>query len=164
MSQADNPYSVAPGRVDDHSVDSDTIAGNAETQQLLKQTRPWVLTMGIVLILIGVLVVIGGLAMIAFSFVAASNAPGGAEVGIIGGAAVLYFAMGVLYFVAATYLVKFAKYISDYVYHPTHDNLNAALGTQKSFWKFVVITFIVTIAVYMLCFVGLMAFGFAARI
>ncbi len=138
---------------------TDSAAGNEQTLLLLKQTRPWVFAMGILGLIFGVLVAIGGLAMV---FVGAAADGGPMEMGMFVGMAVMYLLLGVLYFFPGMYLISYGRRIGDYMVDASHENLNAALKSQKSFWKFVGMMVIVIFVLYVAAIVVATVVGVAA--
>ena len=122
----------------------------------MKQTRPWVLFLGILGFIAAGLMVLGGLGMLI-----AGSAMGKAE---MGGLAALYIVLAVFYIFPSLYLYRYAGSIklllSGYGVHA----LEEALGHQKSFWKLVGILTAVMMVLY---FVGIMvavAVGAAAAL
>ena len=139
------------------------LAGNDQTRLLLKQTRPWVSAMGILTIVFGVLGTLGGIGMIVFGLFAGQGG-GPREMGMFAGVAVVYVLFGILYLVPGFYLISYSRRIRDYMIQPSHDNLNAALKAQKSFWKFVGMLILVMFVMYVLMFLGMIIFGAASQV
>lgn len=154
--QSDNPFmpsaEIAP------TAGSNSVAGNEQTLLLLRQTRPWVIAMGILGIIFGVLVALGGIGM---AFVGAAAEGGPMEMGMFAGMAVMYVLLGVLYFFPGLYLISYGRRIGAYMAQPSHENLNAALKSQKSFWKFVGMMVLVIFVLYVAAIVVVMLVGFA---
>jgi hypothetical protein len=122
----------------------------------MKQTRPWVLFLGILGFIAAGLMILGGLGMLI-----AGSAMGKGEMGLLAG---LYILLAVFYISPSLYLYRYAGSIklllSGYGVHA----LEEALGHQKSFWKLVGILTAVMMVLY---FVGIMvavAVGAAAAL
>ncbi len=124
--------------------------GGGETALILQQTRPWTLTIGVLMIIAAAFMVLGGISMLFVS--AAGNQP--AMMGLAG----LYLVMAALYVIPAMLLLKYSSRISDYVASPDTAKLNSALSSQKSFWKFCGIAALVMVGLYALMFVGMIGF------
>ncbi|MCA9216343.1 MAG: hypothetical protein KDB27_24915 [Planctomycetales bacterium] len=123
------------------------IVGDNETAQLLSQTRPWTLTIGILMIIGSAFMVLGGLGMVVMSLAGAGGAAGPQVFGLTA-IGVFYLVIAALYVIPAMLLLKYSRRISDYVGSPTVSNLNAAIGAQKSFWRFCGIAALLLIVVY----------------
>jgi len=127
----------------------------------LRQTRPWVLMMGILSFICAGLTILGGLA---FAGLMAFGGAGGPFTGGMGIAmVVIYLIMGVLYIFPGIFLVRYANKISALLSNPTTAGLEAALMAQKSFWKFVGISVLVVVGMYLLIIIGGMFVGIASN-
>jgi hypothetical protein len=119
----------------------------------MRQTRPWVLFLGILGFIGAGFMVLGGLGMLV-----AGSAIGGGEMGAI---AIVYIVMAVFYIFPSLYLYRYASSIkmlmSGYGVHA----LEEALSHQKSFWKLVGICTAVMMVLYFVGFIVLMAVGAA---
>jgi len=122
-----------------------SVATTPKTVAMLRQTKPWVRFMSI-------LMFIGAAFMIIFGLVAG-------VVGIAGGAfegavfLILYPLMGLLYIFPALFLFRYASRIRDFMAHGLSENLDAALEAQKSFWKFIGILTLIILGIYAVIFV-----------
>lgn len=121
--------------------------GDQETIRLLKQTRPWTLTIAILLFVTAVFMILGGV----FIFLSAIMSP--RQMGGMGAfqmltMGIVYPLIAFIYVVPAVYLIRYSSGISKYANESTTVNLNSALRSQKSFWKFCGITIIVVIGLY----------------
>ena len=112
----------------------------------LVKTRPWVLLIGIVMIVGCVFMVFGGLAMFALGNVAGFGAEG---LGPMAGAGVgaAYLVLAVLYFFPALYLVRYAGAIKR-IGPANPAAMEEALARQASFWRLVGILTAVLIGLY----------------
>ena len=152
-SQSENPFMPSATL---NATDGLSESGNQQTHLLLKQTRPWVSALGILAIVFGVLGILGGVGMV---FVGIFNVGGvRGSIGAWAGIAVMYTIFGVLYFFPGYFLISYSRRIKDYLAKPTHENLNAALKAQKSFWKFVGMSILITFVVYVVMFIGMIGF------
>ncbi len=71
---------------------------------------------------------------------------------------VIYLIFGVIYFIPTFKLNQYASKIKLLVHAPSEKNLVEALDKQRSFWKVVGIFMILTIALYILAIIGIVAF------
>jgi len=112
----------------------------------LVKTRPWVLLIGIVMIVGCVFMVFGGLAMFALGNIAGFGAEG---LGPMAGAGVgaAYLVLAVLYFFPALYLVRYAGAIKR-IGPANPAAMEEALARQASFWRLVGILTTVLIGLY----------------
>jgi hypothetical protein len=146
--------------------------GGAITEVVLKHlkgTKGWVKLMAILCFMLGGLMVMGGLAFLAFglfgsSLVAAMGDQGSQLAGIggaIGGAVIglVYAALGAIYFVPGFKLWNYASTIEDLLKDRAVVTLEKALDYQRSFWKFVGVFTIVMISLYVLLIVGMVIFA-----
>ena len=114
--------------------------------RLLKQTGPWTLTIGILMFIGSAFMVLAAIGMIAFGSIGGA----GMQIGMAVTVGIFYLVLAVFYVVPAVLLVRYSKRISEYVTAPDTAKLNAAIGTQKSFWKFCGIGALVMIGLYVL--------------
>jgi hypothetical protein len=128
-----------------------TGAVTAKTVEMLRQTRPWVRFLAVLgFIFAGLMLVVGvfgGLAGVA----------AGGPTGLI---AVLYIPLALIYLVPAIYLNRYAGRIREFEASPRLEQLDNALGAQKSFWRFVGIMMAVLLGLYLLLAVGLIVAAF----
>jgi len=140
--------------------------------EALRQTRPWVLFLAILGIIVTGLMLLGGLFMIAGGAVAVTQAsstmgPGGPKAaGFMGGlmtfAAVMYLVLAVLYLYPINKLFKYAGAIARLSRSGAVRDLEDALQQQKSFWKFIGIMVIVIFTLYILVFIAVFVMGVGA--
>ena len=110
--------------------------------EMLRQTRPWVLFIGIVLLVIGALAVVG--AAVGAAVVATQQGPTDAIF------FVAYLVVGLIYAFPGLYLWRYAARIRGVVNLRSSEHLEAALEAQKSFWRLVGILFALVIGLYFL--------------
>jgi hypothetical protein len=164
-----NPYNVPAANPFGQSTLSGGEAITAGVLKQLKGTKGWVKLMAIMMFLLGGLMVMGGLAFLAFglfgsSVMAAMGEQGNQLAGIggaIGGAVIglLYAGLGAIYFVPGFKLWGYASSIEDLLKDRAVVTLEKALDYQRSFWKFVGVLTIVMISLYVLVFAGMVIFG-----
>lgn len=120
----------------------------------LRATKPWVRFMSIMSFIGAGLMVLLGLFMILMPI-----APGmkGFGVGPIVG--LIYIAMAAIYIAPAVFLHRFASAIGDLMVGGGDVALEAALGSQKSFWRFVGILTLVVVCIYALIIVVAISVG-----
>ena len=113
------------------------------TIEFLKQTKPWVRFIAVLmfigcalLVLAALVVIVAGAAFTDFGRV--FTVPLG----------IMYFLLGLLYFVPALFLFRYADAIENLMRRKTSDALESALEHQKSFWKFVGILTVILLIAY----------------
>ena len=130
--------------------------------EMLRQTAPWARLIAILLFIFSGLMLIGGLFMGAGSLLALVSTRSGA--GGMPGAMLLVISMvyliaGVLYFIPALYLNRYASGIGRLRAYAREDVLESTLEAQKSFWRFCGIATTIVLGAYALVFVGAMIFA-----
>ncbi len=112
---------------------------------LLKQTRPWVLV-------IAVLLAIGaGLTLSrSFTFGLASLFPDSYGEVVATTIAVRFLALGSVYAVLAAMLFRYSGHVTRYIETPTVGYLSEAIKAQKSIWRFSGIAGLSLIALYLI--------------
>lgn len=112
----------------------------------LVRTRPWVLFMG-VLVMIGCgFLVLGAIAMMALGgFAGLENNSFGALGGAI---AVVYLLMALLYFFPGLYLLRYGGAIGEMRVRASTVAIENALRQQLSFWRFVGILAAIIVGLY----------------
>jgi len=105
--------------------------------EYLKQTKPWVRFISILLfigtgflILAGLFITVGG----SFLSERFGSGLGGMPIALIG---LLYAALGVLYIIPAVFLFRYATGIQKALTVDLMSGMEDALRSQKSFWRFV---------------------------
>jgi hypothetical protein len=112
----------------------------------LRATKPWVRFISILMFISVGFMFLGGLAMMFLG--AMSSAPGmqgnafGPMIGII------YFIFGGLYLAPAYFLHQYASSIGDFLKGGGDSAMETALGSQKSFWRFIGILMLVIFCIY----------------
>jgi hypothetical protein len=133
-------------------------AVTVNTVELLRQTRPWVLFISIVMFIgIGLLSLLGlGGILVTVGLGSKVGGGRGAVAGMAGGGLMfgVFFIEAVIMFFPALFLIKYAFAIKRLTVSGGAADLEAALAVQKSFWKFTGIMLIVIIAIY----IALLAF------
>lgn len=113
----------------------------------LRATKPWVRFMSIIMFISVGFMFLAGLLMMFMP----SSGMGGIGFGPVVG--FIYFIMGGLYIVPGYFLHQFASSIGDFLNGGGDSAMENALGSQKSFWRFVGILTLVVIGIYVLVFV-----------
>lgn len=162
-----NPYSPPSANIvagvdtamagDGHMVSTTVI-------QLLRRTKTWVRVVGVFMWLGVGLMVLGsiGMGVMSLTMGDAAGAGGASRFGSSAamlGMTLLYLVLAGLYVLPATKLWNYGSRIDDLLHSRSNTDLEAALDAQRGFWTFVGVSFLVMIALYVLAFVGLVAFG-----
>lgn len=125
-----------------------------QATQHLRGTRPWVLFMSILMFIGAGFMVIGGLGAIAMGGMRGMfNGPMAVVIGLA------YIVMAAICGVMAYLLLAYAGAIKRFAFSQRSHDLEAALGAQKSFWKFVGILTIVVISLYLVVILIAMVVG-----
>lgn len=121
---------------------------SARTIHHLRQTRPWVLLLSILGLVVTGLLAIGAVVMGVMGF---SAGRGGSAFGAAG--LFVYLLLAALCFFPSWFLLRFSSRISGLLARGQHADLEAAMGAQKTFWQ---LTGIIVLVVFIL-YVGLIA-------
>jgi hypothetical protein len=133
------------------------MAAPAGVQHALSGTKPWVRLISILgFISAGFMIVLGGLGAL-FGSALGEMPPGMSAVFLI------YPVMGVVYLVPSLYLFRYASRIGDYLRGGEEGQLQLALETQRSFWRFVGILCVVAIVLSVAMMVVALAIPFVLR-
>lgn len=138
---------------------------SAQTVLLMQQTRPWVLLLGVIGMIVSVLMLLGGLGMMTLGAFATSGSstPAAASVGLLAGMAVMYAILAFLYIYPSLKLIRYAGAIGRLTRSGRLADLEAALLEQKSFWKYtgmlMLLMIIAYIAVIAIAGVGIFTAG-----
>lgn len=116
----------------------------------LQATKPWVRLISIIMFISVGLMFLGGVAMFLIPSPPGMRG-GGAFFGPIIG--IIYIIFGALYIIPAYFLHQYASSINDLLKGGGDSAMENALGSQKSFWRFVGILTLIIIALYALFFV-----------
>jgi uncharacterized membrane protein YidH (DUF202 family) len=117
--------------------------------EMLRQTRPWVMFLGILSFVASALALLVGVGM-AIMGLAMAGATSNPFTGLIG---FIYIPLGLVYIYPGVKLVKYGSAIGRLMETRTSFDLEDALTQQKSMWKFSGISAIVIIVLYVLLFV-----------
>ena len=118
----------------------------------LRATKPWVRFMSVISFVMSGFMILGGVIIM---FMPA--APGMGAFGPVLG--IVYILLAGLYIAPAYFLHQFASSIGTLMQGGGDVAMEAALGSQKSFWRFVGIMTLVVICLYGLFFVIAILFG-----
>lgn len=123
--------------------------------EMLRQTRPWVIFLGVLCFIGSALMLLVGVGVAIMGLVAASatSSPATAFLGFI------YIPLGLVYIYPGLKLVKYGSAIGRLVETRASFDLEDALTQQKSMWKFSGISAIVMIVLYILMFVIMIGVG-----
>jgi hypothetical protein len=138
-----NPYQSPSTPRSQWEVQSDVEAVFHEAAQTLAQTKPWVrflAVVGFLMFAISILGIVGMGIMLAMQ----PASPDGMMMML----AVLPIAV-LVYFIPSLLLWNYASRIADFLIDKSSQALAAAVGAQRSFWKYVGITSAVGIILYM---------------
>lgn len=123
--------------------------------ELMGKTRPWVMLLAILgLLITGLLMVIGVIG--AIGMMAAGQ---GAE---MAGLALVYLFLAIFYFFPCFFLLKYAKAIKRLTSGGGPDALEEAIERQYIFWRLIGIITLVFVMIYALILVGVVAMGIFA--
>lgn len=113
----------------------------------LRATKPWVRFMSVIMFIsVGLMFLLGAAMMLMPSPAGMRSVGFGPIVGII------YFIIGAFYLVPGYFLHQYASSIQDFLNGGGDSAMENALGSQKSFWRFVGILTLVVICLYALVF------------
>ena len=115
--------------------------------EMLRQTKPWVRFISVMLFLGAAFIALAGLFVMGGGISEAMPGGIGAFLGFI------YIAMAFLYIVPAVFLWMYADRIGVFLRDRSPGRLASALAAQKSFWRFVGIAMLVILCLYGLMFV-----------
>ncbi len=137
---SDNPYQ-SPEAATKSSDVGGSDASMTRVADMLRQTKPWVRLISVLMLIGSAFMVFGGVAMMAMG---AAGMPGmpGAILGLV------YIVMAILYVVPAVYLWRYAGRIGSFLQQESIGSLASALEAQKSFWKFVGIVALIVLCIY----------------
>ena len=152
-----NPYQAPMATTFSIDVgDSDSNLDRAA--DMLRQTKPWVRFISVMLFIVGGFMVLAGLFVMLAG--AAAKLPGG-----FGGAiGFIYIVMAVLYILPAVFLWTYADRISIFLRKRSPGRLASALEAQKSFWKLAGILMLIVLCMYAVIIVFVLLAGVAATV
>lgn len=142
---------------DPHQRQKPRILEQDYVQGILTTTYKWAKFLGIIgFIACGFMILAGlGIAAIGSSFPSNDNP----VMNLIGGSAlgVIYILVAALYFFPSRYLYQYAEKLNLAVQSEDEAQLILALDKNKSFFKFIGITTVAILALYVLMFIGIIA-------
>ena len=137
---------------------------NETAAQHLKESAKWSMFLAIMgFIGIGFMIIaalVMGTVMSSVSSMGGNASPLGAMTGYI---SVLYIAMALIYFFPVYYLYKYASDMKEALNTRDNESLTTAFGFLKSHHKFLGISIIVIMSLYLLIIIGAIAFGIGSR-
>ncbi|CAA6818503.1 MAG: Unknown protein [uncultured Thiotrichaceae bacterium] len=131
----------------------------------LRKTRPWVLLLAILGFIGAAFMVIAAVPMLLGGGMMGSNMEGMDGLGMFGGGMIIgmgvfYLILGVIYFMASLYLLRYAGSIKRAVAGMQVADLEVALSQQASFWKLMGILTLITIV----AIIGMMVVGIGSAV
>ena len=137
---ASSGYAAGPSSVSESAIDS------------LRQTRPWVQFLSVLAFLGSAFLLLVGLGMTALGLFMSSGSSGGSKAAqiVLG---IVYIPLSLFYIYPGIKLWAYGSAIGRLLGSRSVADLEAALGEQKSFWKFCGIATIVGLAVYVVAIV-----------
>jgi len=118
----------------------------------LRGTKPWVRFMGIMLFVIGGLCVVGG-AVVLFSMAMMRGSSSRQQPWLIVILGLVYAIMALVYVVLGLYLNRYASSIAKVLTYRREDDLEAALESQRKFWRLAGMIVIIGFGLYF-AFIG----------
>lgn len=120
--------------------------------EAMRGTRPWVMLIGIVLIIGAVFMVLGTAGMfVAMTVGKAAGGPGG---GMLIGAGAMYALLSIIYIALAVYLLKYSSAIGRLLQSTGSTDMEEALNSQRKFWRLAGILTLVMIVFAVLGFLA----------
>jgi hypothetical protein len=126
--------------------------------EMLRQTRPWVVFLGILSFVAAGFMVLGGLGMAIFGAIAAATSPSLASAAPQAAMGLIYLPLGFVYIYPGLKLVKYGGAIGRLMQSRSAADLEDALTQQKSLWKFSGIFAIVALVLYVVLIGGFFIF------
>ncbi len=135
----------------------DAVPVTQQTVEFLRQTKPWVRLVSILMFIGAGFLVLAGVAAM-FLGTAGSMMGGGRRASVGVGAigmvlGLVYLALAALYIFPAIFLSRYASRIGDLTRSGRSVDLEAALAAQRSFWRFMGIAILIGIGVYLIAIV-----------
>ena len=124
----------------------------ASMLEAMRGTKPWVLLIGIVLVISAVFMLLGTLGMIAAS--ALGMAGMGPETGALLGVGAMYALMSLIYIMMGIYLFKYSSAIGRLLVSASAVDMEEALDSQRKFWK---VAGIITAIMLVMMVIGIIA-------
>ncbi len=146
-----NQYDPPRSNVED--VNRSNAAGITTTMiDAMRGTKPWVLLIGIVLIISSIFMILGTLGMIIAG--AIGMGAEGPQAGAFLGIGVMYGVMSLIYVMMGVYLFKYSSAIGRLLQSASSVDMEEALNSQRKFWK---IAGIITVVFLVLMVIGFIA-------
>lgn len=130
-----------------HQMTSENFSVTPLMIQHLRATKPWVRFISVMMFIMGGLVILAG-----FFMMFMPSMPGMRGAGFGFGIGIVYFLLGFLYIVPGYLLGQYASAINKLLLGGGDVAMEDALGSQKSFWRFVGILTLVLMCIYALIF------------
>ena len=136
--------------------------------ELLRQTKPWVQFLGVLSFILSGFMMLGGVLMIILGLIGGASGGRGAMGSAISGAVLgaVYIPLALIYLYPGLKMWQFGSAIGRLMTSRSNEDMEVALGHQKSFWKYCGIFTIVSMVLYFLLIIGLfiVGIGTAARL
>ncbi|MBC8754800.1 hypothetical protein H2O64_08970 [Kordia sp. YSTF-M3] len=141
-----------PFRKQDSSVfDNFELRLNESSKKFLRETAKWAFILAIIgFIMIGIFVFVAVFFLVMFTALNSSVNPfvqSGLSVEFV---AIVYFVMALLYFFPVLYLYKFSRKMKSALIEKNTEDLTLAFSNLKSFFKFIGITVLIFLGLYIL--------------
>ncbi|QHI36117.1 hypothetical protein IMCC3317_14710 [Kordia antarctica] len=138
---------------DDSVFDNFELRLNENSKNFLRETAKWAFILSIVgFIMIGIFVFVAVL-FIVMSSALSSNVSPFAQSGLgTEYISIVYLVMALLYFFPVFYLYKFSRKMKSALIEKNTEDLTAAFSNLKSHYKFIGITMLIVIGIYVLIF------------
>jgi len=161
---SDHPYQPPQAALDGPSaaVAEESGAIPRGVVEALIKTRPWVLFMGIMILLLCALMVMVGLVMMLLGGIGGLGDMG--ALGAMGGVAIgaFYLLLAALYLIPGVHLLRYSGAIKQMGANPTGALVEKAIRHQLAFWRFVGIVTVAIIGLYVVLILAAMVAGIAA--
>lgn len=163
LTMESNPYTSPSANLFGSASGTTTEGVPQEAITHLQRTKPWVRLIGVFLWIGVVLMLLSGVAIGVASVLglgaAAEGGAGAQQAMMMIAMGVVYGVMSLLYIYPAVKIWKYGTFIGKLVQSRSSEDLVAALDQQRAFWKFVGILFLISIVIYFVVIVGVIAFG-----
>lgn len=128
----------------------------------MRGTKPWVLLIGIVMIIGAVFLVFGTIGV--FFAATVGMATAGPQGGMFMGIGAMYALMSIIYIALAVYLLKYSSAIGRLLHSTNAIDMEDALDSQRKFWKLAGILTLVMIVVSVLGFLAAIIIPIMSRV
>jgi hypothetical protein len=159
---AGTSYATGPLRYESHG--GQDLRVSPLVIMLLRQTKPWARLMSVLMFIGAGFLILGGLIQLLGLMMLGGATRGAGVVAVIGMVGPLVnFALGILYLAPAIFLGRYATRIGNLVRMNRQADLEGALESQKSFWKFTgIVTLVMIGLIVLLLAVVIVGFGMLA--